>query len=367
MTCLLLLSYGIHPTVVSDTLHKAIVKAIDILTAMVISVEVSDHDSLVKSANTSLNNKVVSQYSKLLAPLAIDVILFVMDAAKPDMVDLRDVKIMKKLSGTVDDTELVKGLVFDKKVSHAAGGPTRMENAKIVIIQNIFPATSHIDLFGHVECVQIDENVKREIINHRSLRHPNIIKFKEVGIFLCSEVILTPTHLAIVMEYASGGELFEKICNAGHFNEGEVSISYVTINPLLCHRLVSFFNNSYRGSAIEVCHRDLKLENTLLDGSLTLHLNICDFGYSKMGTFLLTLEYTNEAPTDKCAFLSLNHVMKLDCTIADVWSCGVTLFVMLVGSYPFEDPNDPKDFRKTIQVDMIFKIFPCFLYKPLVA
>ncbi|RHN43837.1 putative T-complex protein 1, delta subunit [Medicago truncatula] len=52
------------------------------------------------------------------------------------MVDLRDVKMVKKLGGTVDDTELVKkGLVFDKKVSHAAGGPTRMENAKIAVIQ----------------------------------------------------------------------------------------------------------------------------------------------------------------------------------------------------------------------------------------
>ena len=45
--------------------------------------------------------------------------------------------------------------------------------------------------------LQIDENVQREIINHRSLRHPNIIRFKEV--------VLTPTHLAIVMEYAAGG------------------------------------------------------------------------------------------------------------------------------------------------------------------
>jgi serine/threonine-protein kinase SRK2 len=62
---------------------------------------------------------------------------------------------------------------------------------------------------------KIDENVAREIMNHRSLRHPNIIRFKEV--------ILTPTHLAIVMEYAAGGELFERICNAGRFSEDEVN------------------------------------------------------------------------------------------------------------------------------------------------
>jgi hypothetical protein len=113
--------------------------------------------------------------------------------------------------------------------------------------------------------LQIDENVQREIINHRSLRHPNIIRFKEV--------ILTPTHLAIVMEYASGGELFERICNAGRFSEDEVSTfpSFFLINSasicspkdLLCgsprliclsnlppFRRVTSSSNSSQGSAI---------------------------------------------------------------------------------------------------------------------
>ncbi|KAI3931777.1 hypothetical protein MKW98_012187 [Papaver atlanticum] len=174
---------------------------------------------------------------------------------------------------------------------------------------------------------KIDENVAREIINHRSLRHPNIIRFKEV--------ILTPTHLAIVMEYAAGGELFERICNAGRFSEDEARYFF--------QQLISGVHYCH---ALQICHRDLKLENTLLDGSPAPRLKICDFGYSKSSILHSRPKSTVGTP----AYIAPEVLSRreYDGKLADVWSCGVTLYVMLVGAYPFEDQEDPKNFRKTI-------------------
>jgi len=174
---------------------------------------------------------------------------------------------------------------------------------------------------------KIDENVQREIINHRSLRHPNIVRFKEV--------MLTPTHLAIVMEYAAGGELFERICNAGRFSEDEARFFF--------QQLISGVSYCH---AMQICHRDLKLENTLLDGSPAPRLKICDFGYSKSSLLHSQPKSTVGTP----AYIAPEVLSKkeYDGKIADVWSCGVTLYVMLVGAYPFEDPEDPRNFRKTI-------------------
>jgi T-complex protein 1 subunit delta len=64
--------------------------------------------------------------------MAVDAVLKIIDKEKDENVDLRDILVSKKLGGTVDDSELIDGLVFvDKKVSHFAGGPSRIQNAKI--------------------------------------------------------------------------------------------------------------------------------------------------------------------------------------------------------------------------------------------
>ncbi|KAJ4770346.1 T-complex protein 1 subunit delta [Rhynchospora pubera] len=142
----LLSNAAAHPTAVADSLHKFSQKAVSILRSIAIPVDLSDRDTLIKSASTALNSKVVSNYSSLLSPLAVDAVLSILDPNNPSLVDLRDIKIVKKLGGTIDDTELIKGLVFDKKASHAAGGPTRVENAKIAVIQfQISPPKTDIE------------------------------------------------------------------------------------------------------------------------------------------------------------------------------------------------------------------------------
>ncbi|PHU00011.1 Serine/threonine-protein kinase SAPK2 [Capsicum chinense] len=180
---------------------------------------------------------------------------------------------------------------------------------------------------------KIDEHVQREIMNHRSLRHPNIIKFKEV--------FLTPTHLAIVMEYAAGGELFERIRNAGRFSEDEARFFF--------QQLISGVSYCH---SMQICHRDLKLENTLLDGSSTPRLKICDFGYSKAiilnSSSVLHSQPKSTVGTPAYIAPEVLSRKEYDGKLADVWSCGVTLYVMLVGAYPFEDPEDPRNFRKTL-------------------
>ncbi|XP_038904211.1 serine/threonine-protein kinase SRK2H-like isoform X2 [Benincasa hispida] len=174
----------------------------------------------------------------------------------------------------------------------------------------------------------IDENVEREIINHRLLQHPNIVRFKKV--------FLTPTHLAMVMEYAAGGELFEQIYNSGCFIEDKARYFF--------QQLISGLDYIH---SMQICHRDLKLDNILLDGSIAPRLKICDFGYSKLYPLHSTPNTNVGSPT--YAAPEVLAEVRYDGKMADVWSCGVTLYVMLFGAYPFEDSNDPKNFSKTFK------------------
>lgn len=129
-----LLHKGIHPTAISDSFQRCANKAIEIINGMSTPIELNDRETLIKSASTSLNSKVVSQQSSLLAPIAVDSVLRVTEPGKEGAVDLKNIKVIQSLGGTVEDTELVEGLVFTSR-SAGVNAPKRIEKAKIGLIQ----------------------------------------------------------------------------------------------------------------------------------------------------------------------------------------------------------------------------------------
>ena len=119
---------------------------------------------LVKAAKTSLSSKVISQYADTFAPIAVDSVLKVIDAADATNVDLSNIRIVTKIGGTMDDTELVDGVVFGKGMQKPAKGGSVIENARIALIQFCLSAPK-TDIDNQVvvsEYSQMDRILKEE-------------------------------------------------------------------------------------------------------------------------------------------------------------------------------------------------------------
>jgi T-complex protein 1 subunit delta len=133
--CSELLSKGIHPTMIAEAFKQAAAKAEEVLISIAKPVDLLDRESVLDAVNTCLASKVVHNNADVLAPIAVDAVLGVIDPQTATNVDLQDVRIVKQVGGTMDDTELVRGLVLERGAKHTAGGPSKIENAKIALIQ----------------------------------------------------------------------------------------------------------------------------------------------------------------------------------------------------------------------------------------
>ena len=130
-----LLAKGIHPTVISESFQRAAAAAVQTLEEMSHPISLSDRATLLQAASTSLSSKIVSQHSNLLGPMAVDAVLKTIDQKTADNVDLKNIRIVKKVGGTIEDSEMIDGLVLNQPVVKSGGGPARMEKAKIALIQ----------------------------------------------------------------------------------------------------------------------------------------------------------------------------------------------------------------------------------------
>ncbi|KAJ8905661.1 hypothetical protein NDN08_002167 [Rhodosorus marinus] len=129
-----LLEIGIHPTIISECFQIGLDKSLGVLESMSTPVDLENREELVRAASTSLNSKVVAQHASLLAPLSVDAVLSIAGDERQGA-DLRNIRVVKKLAGTVDETELIPGLLLNQTAESGASGPTRIEKAKIALIQ----------------------------------------------------------------------------------------------------------------------------------------------------------------------------------------------------------------------------------------
>ncbi|KDR73994.1 hypothetical protein GALMADRAFT_141745 [Galerina marginata CBS 339.88] len=175
---------------------------------------------------------------------------------------------------------------------------------------------------GNVDSSVRMSKVEREIEVLKTLKHPNIVRLYDV--------IETDKYIGIILEYASGGELFDHILAHRYLREKDAA--------KLFSQLISGVWYIHQK---KIVHRDLKLENLLLDK----HRNviITDFGFANRFEHKTDdlMQTSCGSPCYAAPELVISEGLYVGSAV-DIWSCGVILYAMLAGYLPFDDdPANP--------------------------
>ncbi|XP_048133665.1 CBL-interacting serine/threonine-protein kinase 24-like isoform X1 [Rhodamnia argentea] len=179
------------------------------------------------------------------------------------------------------------------------------------------------------------DQIKREISIMKIVRHPYIVRL--------NEVLASPTKIYIVLEFVSGGELYDKIVHQGRLPENESRRFFQQLIDAVAHC-----------HSKGVYHRDLKPENLLLDSHG--NLKVSDFGLSALPLQNDGLLHTTCGTPNYVAPEVLGQ-RGYDGAAADIWSCGVILYVLMAGYLPFDETDLPMLYRKINAAEFVYPIW----------
>ncbi len=131
-----LLKKDVHSSTIIEGFQSAAEKTLEIYSQLSKKIKPDDRESLIKIATTSMQSKLISEDSGTLSKIVVDAILSIVTKKGEDyFVDLENIKVEKKTGGSIQDTQIVKGIVLDKEIVHS-GMPTKIEKAKIALINS---------------------------------------------------------------------------------------------------------------------------------------------------------------------------------------------------------------------------------------
>ena len=172
-------------------------------------------------------------------------------------------------------------------------------------------------------------------MNAKDVVHENVVRL--------FNVILEGDCLVLVLELVRGCDLLEVINKAGGKLPEHLARDYFR----------QLMNGVTKLHESNLCHRDLKPENCMVDETSNT-LKVIDLGLSKHLTSAQTLgvgtpDYMAPELVNFTGNFNGGAKGHYNASASDVWSMGATLYLMVVGNYPFEDPNNPRDITSTLR------------------
>ncbi len=176
-----LINMGIHPTIIVDGFFKASLRSIEILDEIAVHIAPDEKNALIKVADTSIQSKLTSEYAKNLPRIIVDAVLHISEKMGNNYrVNVSNVKLQKEHGGSIEDTQLIRGIMLNNEVAHEFM-PKRIENAKIALLNFVLELSQNQAKFTYRYNIENPEKMERFFKEEDEMEKAMVDKIVQAG------------------------------------------------------------------------------------------------------------------------------------------------------------------------------------------